>query len=102
MNFRVSIIFLITLQSFCFCANDPLPLTDTTFDDTIKDNLIVLVNFFAPWCDHCKIFDPEYKALAELVKDEPYVIAKLDVITNLMLAKRELMIKFPTDRTACV
>lgn len=50
----------------------PLPehvvtLTIETFDEFINDKPIVLVEFFAPWCGHCKSLAPEYeKAAAEL------------------------------------
>jgi len=48
-------------------------------DDT-KD---VLVEFYAPWCGHCKSLEPKYDELAKkLAYNKNIVIAKIDATAN--------------------
>ncbi len=51
-------------------------LTKETFDQTIKDNPTVLVDFWAAWCGPCLSFAPTYEAASE--KNEDMVFAKVD------------------------
>jgi len=59
-------------------------LVGTTFkaatEDTTKD---VLVNFYAPWCGHCRKLEPQYKALAKRLKHvQSLRVMKLDATRN--------------------
>lgn len=44
----------------------------------------VLLEFYAPWCGHCKSLEPVYKKLAKhLAKSNPdVVVAKMDATAN--------------------
>jgi len=61
-------------------ASFVIELSDATFADEVGDKDIILVEFFAPWCGHCKKLAPEYeKAATALVKNDPPIpLAKVD------------------------
>merc|ERR1719414_379398 len=67
------------------------------FDELVtKSKKDVLIEFYAPWCGHCKSLAPKYDELAEKLKDEPnIVIAKMDATANDVPANYEVK-GFPT------
>merc|ERR1711990_173742 len=75
---------------------DVLVLNDKNFDDAIKQFDKLLVEFYAPWCGHCKKLAPEYAAAAGILKDKNMHIAKVDATENNSLAERFEVRGFPT------
>lgn len=54
------------------------------FDELVTNSKKdVLVEFYAPWCGHCKKLAPTYEELGTALKDEPTVeIVKMDATAN--------------------
>jgi len=79
-------------------ASDVLDLTSANFDEVISQNSLILVEFFAPWCGHCKKLAPEYEIAATELKKDGISIAKVDADTeeNRPLAARFEIRGFPT------
>jgi protein disulfide-isomerase A1 len=75
-----------------------LVLTDDNFDEEIAKYDKLLIEFYAPWCGHCKKLAPEYSAAAEVLakNDPPLAIAKVDATENKKVAERFGIRGFPT------
>ncbi|XP_022169601.1 protein disulfide-isomerase A3 [Myzus persicae] len=53
------------------------------FDDLVINNGVdTLVEFYAPWCGHCKSLAPVYEQVAEKLKDEAVSLVKMDATAN--------------------
>ncbi|KAG9355288.1 hypothetical protein JZ751_000126 [Albula glossodonta] len=55
-----------------------------TFEEIVNDpEKDVLIEFYAPWCGHCKNLEPKYNELGEQLSSDPnIVIAKMDATAN--------------------
>jgi protein disulfide-isomerase-like protein len=95
MKAVVALICALALMVCVAQASDVVVLTDETFDETIKNHEFVLVEFFAPWCGHCKKLAPEYEKAATALKDIA-VLASVDCTVQENLASRFGIQGFPT------
>lgn len=69
-------------------------LTSETFVTTIKENDLVVVDFWADWCGPCKRFAPIYSKISENHGD--VVFAKLDTDANQEVAGALNIMSIPT------
>ncbi|XP_067861717.1 protein disulfide-isomerase A4 [Heptranchias perlo] len=78
--------------------NGVLVLTDANYDSFIADKDIVLIEFYAPWCEHCKRFAPEYEKIATELKeyDPPIPVAKVDATSQSGLGQQFDIGLYPT------
>eukprot|EP00958_Prasinococcus_capsulatus_P003407 scaffold307_cov390-Prasinococcus_capsulatus_cf.AAC.24 len=56
------------------CGVGVLDLDDKTFDKVITGDKHAFVEFYAPWCGHCKEFKSTYEEIAESMGDLPNLI----------------------------
>ncbi|KAI4341665.1 hypothetical protein MLD38_026359 [Melastoma candidum] len=73
-------------------------LTSDTFNEVVLDETKdVLVEFYAPWCGHCKALAPTYEKVAAAFKsEEDVVIANLDADKYKDLAEKYGVSGYPT------
>ena len=53
------------------------------FDNTLRENELVLVDFFATWCGPCKMLAPVIEKLSEKYTNVKFVKADVDVLSPL-------------------
>jgi protein disulfide isomerase family A protein 3 len=82
--------FYINIYTYAFIDGDDdsesavVTLTDANFKEEVTDSSAdMLVEFYAPWCGHCKSLKPEYKGVAAHFKDDAGIsIAAMDATAH--------------------
>jgi thioredoxin len=71
-----------------------IDITKDNLQDTIANNEIVIIDFWAPWCGPCKSFAPIYDAASE--KHDDVVFAKVNTEDEQELAASFQIRSIPT------
>jgi len=73
----------------------PTKITDATFSETIKNNKLVVIDFWAQWCGPCRMVAP---ILDELAKEYAgkILFAKLNVDENRVIPTKYQIMSIPT------
>ena len=74
---------------------NPIEVTDDTFESTIADNKLVLVDFWAPWCGPCRMVAPVLDEIAGEHGDK-VTIAKVNTDENQVVASKHGIMSIPT------
>ena len=70
-------------------TGEPIHITDAAFEQTVmQSNIPVIVDFWAPWCNPCKMIAPTLDKLAQEL-DGKLLIVKINTDEN-----QEWMMKF--------
>lgn len=87
-----------------YLKSEPIPENKTplktavgkNFDEVVINNdKDTLVEFYAPWCGHCKKLAPIFEEVANALKDEDVAIVKMDATANDVPSRFEVR-GFPT------
>ncbi|WCJ35040.1 Protein disulfide-isomerase 5-2 [Euphorbia peplus] len=99
----ISILSILSLLYAVVCHSSEsdgkvLELDESSFDSAISSFDFIFVDFYAPWCGHCKRLAPELDAAAPILAGlkEPIVIAKVDADKYSRLARKYDIDGFPT------
>lgn len=68
-------------------------VTDSTFEDVIKDNTLILIDFWAPWCGPCTKVSP---LLDEISEEHGILVGKLNVDENILKSTEYAVHSIPT------
>jgi thioredoxin 1 len=68
-------------------------VTDSTFDETIKQNKLVLIDFWADWCGPCKKVSP---ILDEISSEFNLPVGKLNIDENQVKTQEYGVSSIPT------
>jgi len=71
-------------------------LTNSNFDTEIAKNEITLVEFYAPWCGHCKRLAPEYEKAAHELEGKGGALAKIDCTSEQTVCSKYDVKGYPT------
>jgi len=86
---------LLCLFSFCFA--NPIDLTTENFDTFVVSSVSSFIEFYAPWCGHCKKLAPEYEIVYDAFKRySNVVVARVDCTVENSLCGKYGVTGYPT------
>ena len=93
----------------CTLCASAIPVSDVFGDDrsltkgnfSLTNKGVWLIEYYAPWCPHCRAFAPQWHKLVERVdymsKDpvNPYTLARVDCVAEAALCREQHVDSFP-------
>jgi len=76
--------------------SDVVVLTDSNFESVVSAEKEIMVEFYAPWCGHCKRLKPHYEEAATKLRKDSIKIAKVDCTTNRDTCEKHEVTGYPT------
>ncbi|KAH9006831.1 thioredoxin-like protein [Lactarius hatsudake] len=76
--------------------SDVIDLTPANFKSIVSSEKLILVEFFAPWCGHCKALAPHYEEAATALKEKDVKLAKVNCVDEPDLCQAHGVQGYPT------
>lgn len=97
----MALVFVVAVTGFAVLVladgDDVVVLTESTFEKEVGQDRGALVEFYAPWCGHCKKLAPEYEKLgASFKKASSVMIAKIDCDEHKSVCSKYGVSGYPT------
>lgn len=95
MNLSIIVSFI---ASIIFCEAAVRHITDNNdFDKVVTGGTNVLVEFYAPWCGHCKTLKPEWEIVGDtFLPEDDITIAAVDATVAKYIATKYDVTGYPT------
>ncbi|EPQ30820.1 uncharacterized protein PFL1_01719 [Pseudozyma flocculosa PF-1] len=77
-------------------GSDVLVLSEGNFTSTVEAEPLMLVEFYAPWCGHCKNLAPQYEEAATSLKQNGIKLAKVDCTVETEVCAAQEVAGYPT------
>jgi len=76
--------------------SDVIVLNSDNFDEIVPNEDFIIVEFYAPWCGHCKKLEPEWELAATDLAPDGIKLAKVDATEAAELAQKYDVTGYPT------
>jgi len=98
VKMKRGLVLIVCLFAFQIAASDVVDLDSSNFDSYVNPSTNALVEFFAPWCGHCKSLAPEYEIVGSAYKrfSSEVVVAKVDCTEQQDLCAKYEVSGYPT------
>ncbi|HIU43181.1 MAG TPA: thioredoxin [Candidatus Ventrousia excrementavium] len=70
-------------------------ISQSNFDEVVSGTEVVLVDFFATWCNPCKILAPVLDQISESLPENRKIV-KIDIDENMEAARKFGVMSIPT------
>lgn len=77
-------------------ASKVVSLTKESYEEFLRDTPLAMVEYYAPWCGHCKALAPEYEQAADALFPDDIRLAKVDCTAEADICNANGVQGYPT------